>query len=168
MITVKGYAATAIEQLPRQFKHPHKLDKKTGTRKLTYSSRIEKKNDAEREEFFTVKEMLCPEKVRLSKDVDGKTNRHQERTLHALQSGRLSNRKTKEKRIFLKYEKLKQDEENVLLCHVYLEKKPFVNAHLIKSGVVEIDCSYDYKQNVTFLNLTKQVNDSEQLDEHLN
>ena len=98
MITVKGYAATAIEQLPRQFKRPHKLDKKTGTRKLTYSSRIEKKNDAEREEFFTVKEMLCPEKVRLSKDVDGKTNRHQERTLHALQSGRLSNRKTKEKR----------------------------------------------------------------------
>jgi len=142
MITVKGYAATAIEQLPWQFKHPHKLDKKTGPR---LAQGLKRRNDAEQEEFFTVKEMLCPEKVRLSKDVDGKTNRHQERTLHTLQSGRLSNRKTKEKRIFLKYEKLKQDEENVLLCHLYLEKKPFVNAHLIKSGVVEIDCGYDYK-----------------------
>ena len=35
-------------------------------RKLTFGSRIEKESEAEREEFFTVKEILSPEKLRLS------------------------------------------------------------------------------------------------------
>jgi len=62
--TVKGDVAAAIEQLPYQFKDPHKLDKKTDPRKLTFGSRIEKESEAGREEFFTVKEILGPEKVR--------------------------------------------------------------------------------------------------------
>ena len=49
--TVKGDVAAAIEQLPYQFKDPHKLDKKTDPRKLTFGSRIEKESEAEREEF---------------------------------------------------------------------------------------------------------------------
>jgi len=40
--------AAAIEQLPYQFKDPHKLDKKTDPRKLTFGSRIEKGCEAER------------------------------------------------------------------------------------------------------------------------
>ncbi len=47
----------------------------------------------------------------------------------------------KGKRIFLKYDKQKQEEENLLLCYLYLENKTFVNAHLIKSGLVGIDSS---------------------------
>ena len=69
---VKGDVAAAIEQLPYQFKDPHKLDKKTDPRKLTFGSRIEKESEAEREEFFTVKEILCPEKVRLSNGLTAK------------------------------------------------------------------------------------------------
>ena len=64
--TINGDVAAAIEQLPYQFKDPHKLDKKTDPRQLTFGSRIEKESEAEREEFFTVKEILSPEKVRLS------------------------------------------------------------------------------------------------------
>ena len=43
--TVKGDVAAAIEQLPYQFKDPHKLDKKTDPRKLTFGSRIEKESE---------------------------------------------------------------------------------------------------------------------------
>ncbi len=49
--TVKGDVVAAIEQLPYQFKDPHKLDKKTDPRTLTFGSRIEKESDEEREEF---------------------------------------------------------------------------------------------------------------------
>ncbi len=49
--TVNGDVAAAIEQLPYQFKDPHKLDKKTDPRKLTFGSKIEKESEAEREEF---------------------------------------------------------------------------------------------------------------------
>ncbi|MEI6639923.1 MAG: thermonuclease family protein, partial [Chlorobium sp.] len=67
------------------------------------------------------------------------------------------NEKIKGKRIFLKYDKLKHDEENLLLCYLYLENKTFVNAHLIKSGLVGIDCSYEYKQKVKFLEMGEVV-----------
>ena len=50
-------------------------------RKLTFGSRIEKESEAERKEFFTVKEILSPEKVLLSNGMTVKLDRHQERTV---------------------------------------------------------------------------------------
>ncbi len=50
-------------------------------RKLTFGSRIEKESEAEREEFFTVKEILSPEKVWLSNGLTVKLDRHQKRTV---------------------------------------------------------------------------------------
>ena len=65
--------------------------------------------------------------------------------------------KIKGKRIFLKYDKLKHDEENVLLCYLYLENKTFVNAHLIKSWLVGIDSSYGYRHRGKFLEMGELV-----------
>jgi hypothetical protein len=49
------------------------------------------------------------------------------------------NEKIKGKRIFQTYE-----DENVLPCYLYhLENKTVINAHLIKHGMVLIDCSYN-------------------------
>ena len=150
--TVKGDFSAAIEHLPYQFRDSHKLDKKTDPRKLTFCSRIEKESPAEREEFFTVKEILSPEKVRLSNGLTVK--------LIGIKSDAFSHdkavdyltEKIKGKRIFLKY-----DNENVLLCYLYLENKTFVNAHLIKSGLVGIDCSYEYRYSGKFLDMSELV-----------
>ena len=132
--------------------------KKTDPRKLTFGSRIEKESEAEREEFFTVKEILSPEKVRLSNGLTVKLiGIKSEPFTHDKAVGYLTE-KIRGKRIFMKYDKLKHDEENVLLCYLYLENKTFVNALMIKSGLVGIDSSYEYKQKVKFLNLSEQVN----------
>ena len=132
--------------------------KKTDPRKLTFGSRIEKESEAEREEFFTVKEILSPEKVRLSNGLMVKLiGIKSDPFKHDKAVGYLIE-KIKGKRIFLKYDKLKHDEENLLLCYLYLENKTFVNAHLIKSGLVGIDSSYEYKQKVKFLTLLEKVN----------
>ena len=64
--------------------------------------------------------------------------------------------KAKGKRVFLKYDKVKYDVDNNLLCYVYLENKTFVNAHLIKSGLVHVDESIDFKYKEKFLNLYKE------------
>ncbi|HHE39135.1 MAG TPA: site-specific DNA-methyltransferase, partial [Candidatus Cloacimonetes bacterium] len=53
--------------------------------------------------------------------------------------------KFKNQKIFLKYDKIKYDDDNNLLCYVYLRNKTFINAHLIKTGLVTVDTSYDYK-----------------------
>ena len=65
--------------------------------------------------------------------------------------------KIKGKRIFLKYDKSKYDNENVLLCYLYLENKTFVNAHLIKSGLGGVDGSYEYRYRGKFLDMGELV-----------
>ncbi len=126
-------------------------------RKLTFGTRIEKESEAEREEFFTVKEILSPEKVRLSNGLTVKLiGIKSEPFTHDKAVGYLTE-KIKGKRIFLKYDKLKHDEENVLLCDLYLENKTFVNAHLIKSGLVGIDSSYEYRNRGKFLAMGELV-----------
>ena len=116
--TVKGDVAAAIKKLPWQFKDPHRLDKKTDPRKLTFGSRIEKECEAEREEFFTVKEILCPEKVRLSSGLTVKLiGIKSEPFTHDKAVGYLTE-KIKGKRIFLKYDALRFYSNFEVVCHV--------------------------------------------------
>ncbi|MDP3017205.1 MAG: thermonuclease family protein, partial [Deltaproteobacteria bacterium] len=42
---------------------------------------------------------------------------------------------------------------NRLLCYIYLKNKTFLNAHLIKEGFAEVDCSIDFKYKDKFLKL---------------
>ncbi len=67
--------------------------------------------------------------------------------------------KTKGKRVFLKYDTLKYDNENNLLCYLYLENKTFLNAHLIKNGLAQVDTNLDYKHKSKFINLLNTLND---------
>ncbi|MBW6516625.1 MAG: thermonuclease family protein, partial [Candidatus Cloacimonetes bacterium] len=64
--------------------------------------------------------------------------------------------KTRGKRVFLKYDDTKYDEENNLLCYIYLENKTFINAHLIKHGLVKVDRGMDYKYRERFIALENQ------------
>jgi len=61
--------------------------------------------------------------------------------------------KTKGKRVFLKYDNVKYDKENNLLCYLYLENRTFINAHLVKNGLVQVDSNTDFKYKEKFLNL---------------
>jgi site-specific DNA-methyltransferase (adenine-specific) len=66
--------------------------------------------------------------------------------------------KTKGKRVFLKYDNIKHDKENNLLCYLYLENKTFINAHLIKNGLVQVETNIEYKHKDKFLTLLQQYN----------
>jgi site-specific DNA-methyltransferase (adenine-specific) len=61
--------------------------------------------------------------------------------------------KTKGQKVFLKFDSQKYDNENRLLCYIYLKNKTFLNAHLIKEGLVEVDCSIDFKYKDKFTKL---------------
>jgi len=64
--------------------------------------------------------------------------------------------KTKGKKVYLKYDKAKYDNENILLCYLYLENKTFLNAHLIKKGLAQVDSSEDFKYKEKFLKLSEE------------
>ncbi len=63
--------------------------------------------------------------------------------------------KLKNQRVFIKFDNSKYDSENNLLCYLYLQNKTFINAHLIKAGLVDVDDKFDYKYKLKFLNLTQ-------------
>ena len=61
----------------------------------------------------------------------------------------------------MKYDCVKFVAENNLLSYVYLDNKTFINNHLIRTGYVDVDTSFDYTWQKKFLNsLTKLSNEA--------
>ena len=144
-----------INKLPYIFKDPHTLDKKIDVKKLQFGSKIDKDSSTQREELYTVKEIISPEKIRLGNNLTIKLIGIKEDPIINRNAIAFIFEKTKGKRVFLKYDKEKYDKENNLLCYVYLENKTFLNAHLIKNGLVLIDTDSDFKYKEKFLNLQR-------------
>jgi DNA modification methylase len=147
-----------IQKLPYIFKDPHSLNKKVDVKKLQFGSKIDKESSSEREELFTVKEVISPEKIRLSNGLTIKLLGVKENPTINGKATAFLIEKTRGKRVFLKYDNIKYDYENNLLCYLYLENKTFINAHLIKNGLVKVDSEIDFKYKEKFLNLSQQQN----------
>ena len=148
-----------IQDLPYIYRDPHELDKKIDPKKLQFGSKIDKNGAGKREEFFTVKEVISPEKVKLSNGLIVKLIGVKEKPSINGKAIQFMIDKTKGKKIFLKYDNQKYDNQNNLLCYLYLENKTFINAHLIKNGLVQIDGESDYKYKQKFITLNKEADD---------
>ena len=125
---------------------------------MQFGSKIDKNSPAQREEFYTVKEVISPNKIRLNNDlivkligIKADSESYGNATKYLIE-------KTKGKRVFLRYDKAKYDDENNLLCYLYLENKTFINAHLIKNKLVEVDSDMEFKYREKFINLLHQQN----------
>jgi site-specific DNA-methyltransferase (adenine-specific) len=140
-----------IEELPYQFVDTLKLDKKIDVKKLQFGSKLDADSTGKREEYFSVKEVISPELVRLNNDliirlIGIKQNPH----INGKASEFLMS-KVKGKKVFLKYDEIKHDSANHLMAYLYLENKTFINAHLLKEGLVDVDTDIDYKYKNKFL-----------------
>lgn len=138
-----------FQHLPYIFKDPHALDKKMDIRKLQFGSRINK-NSTKKEELFTVKEVMSCEKIKLSNGLTVRLIGIREDPAVNGKATSFLREKTKGKRVFLKYDDEKYDAEKNLYCYVYLENKTFLNAHLIKNGLVKIDDTSDFRYRKKF------------------
>ena len=144
--------AEEIQKLPYIFKDPIKFDKKIDPKKLQFGSKIDQ-NGGQREEYFTVKEVVSPEIVRLS---NGLTVRLLGIKQDVLKNGKATEylvNKIQGQKVFLKYDQIKYDSDNRLLCYLYLKNKTFVNAHLIKEGLAAVDAETAFKYKEKFLEL---------------
>ncbi len=139
--------------MPYIFKDPHTLDKKIDVKKLQFGSKIDKDSSTQREELYTVKEILSPEKIKLNNNLTVKLIGIKEDPLVNGKATTFLIEKTKGKRVFLKFDQVKHDNENNLLCYLYLENKTFINAHLVKNGLVKVDMDIDFKYRDKFLSL---------------
>ena len=139
-----------IKELPYQFVDTHKLDKKIDVKKIQYGSKIDAKSTGKRENFFSVKEIISPELIRLSNNLTIRLiGIKQNPTINGKATEYLTN-KVRGKKVFLKYDEIKHDNENNLMAYLYLENKTFINAHLLKENLAWVDNSIDFKYKTKF------------------
>ncbi|MBI2645247.1 thermonuclease family protein [Candidatus Uhrbacteria bacterium] len=141
-----------ISKLPYIFTDTIKLDKKIDPKKMQFGSRIDE-NREQRDEFFTVKEIIDSETLRLNTDVVIKLLGVKNNPQKLNDAVDYLKNKTNKQRIFLRFDHLKYDNKNNLLCYVYLQNKTFINAHLIKGGYVFADREMDYRYKEKFISL---------------
>lgn len=145
-----------IKKLKYVFKDPVKFDKKIDPNKLKFGSKINIKdsiNGLQREKYYTVKEIISPEVIRLSNDLTIKligVKAIPEKQSDAIE---FLKKKILKRQIFLKYDEKKYDNKNVLLAYVYLKNKTFVNTHLIKHGFAKVDRTVNFTLKNKFLKM---------------
>jgi site-specific DNA-methyltransferase (adenine-specific) len=141
-----------INQLPYQFVDTHKIDKKIDVKKLQFGSKIDS-NSGKREEYFTVKEIISPELVKLNNDLIIRLIGIKQNPQINGQATEYLKNKLRGQRVFLKFDEQKYDSQNHLLAYLYLENKTFVNAHLLKEGLAEVNESVEFKYKRKFKTL---------------
>ena len=150
---VEDSSTTSIsfDKLPYIFNDPHKMDKKIDVKKLQFGSKIDNK-EQKKEALFTVKKVLSSNKIELNNGLIVKLlgiksiPQHEKKAIEFLQS------KFSKRKVFLKYDSVKYDDQNNLLCYVYLDNKTFINNHLVRTGFVDVDIDLDYSCKTKFLN----------------
>jgi len=145
--------AKKINNLPYQFVDVHKLDKKIDVKKLQYGSKIDAESNGQREEYFTVKEIISPELIKLNNDLIIRLIGIKQNPAINGEATDFLRKKLKGKRVFLRHDETKYDNENRLMAYLYLENKTFVNAHLLKAKLAEVDKSVEFRYKHKFLTL---------------
>ncbi|MDD2388022.1 MAG: DNA methyltransferase [Bacteroidales bacterium] len=146
-----------INDLPYVFKDFHKFDKKTDPKKLQYGSKIDQNGSTQREDYFSVKEILSPELIKLNNDLIVRLIGVKEKKEANGKAIEFLQLKTKGQKVFLKYDETKHDEQNNLMVYLYLKNKTFLNAHLIKNGFADVDTTMNFKNKDRFINYSKEA-----------
>jgi site-specific DNA-methyltransferase (adenine-specific) len=139
----------SFDNLPYIFRDPHRMDKKIDVKKLQYGSKIDNTSQV-REELFSVREVISPEKILLSNGVTVRLIGV--KTISGLEEKAIEflKEKTKKRKVFMKFDDVKYDEENNFMCYLYLDNKTFINVHLIRSRFVMVDKEQQYKYKKKF------------------
>ncbi len=154
---LKGGAEGHVKQLPYIFHDPHVLDAQVDQKKIQFGSKIDK-NSQEREEYFSVKEIISPVLLRLDNDKVIRLAGIKERTSARDQAVFFLQKKIKGQKVFLKKEEKTCNEENNISCYLYLKNKTFINAHLLKQDLADVDLDSNFKYKNKFIKIMDQLN----------
>jgi DNA modification methylase len=144
-----------VSKLPYIFKDPIKFDKKIDPKKLRFGSKIDN-SCYEREQYFYIKNIINPEILILNNGLRIRLLGIKEKAEKNGEAAKFLREKLSNQKVFLKFDNIKYDKNNNLLCYLYLKNKTFINAHLIKNGLVDVDTSIDYKYKSKFLSYSRR------------
>lgn len=139
-----------LKTLPYLFSDPHRMENKINIKQLQFGSRIDK-DKKEREEYFSVKEIITPNVIKLNTGLTIKLIGVEVDDKMAEQAIAYIEEKTKGHKVYMRFDETKYDKQNNLMCYLYLENKTFINAHLIKRKLAMADTVANYKYKSKFI-----------------
>ncbi len=145
-----------IQKLPYIFKDPLKIDKKMDPRLVQFGSKVTLRETAKKE-TFRVKEILSAVEIVLSNGMRVRLMGVNEIPEKAAEAREFLNRLFRGKNVFLKYDSQKFDEKNIPLVYLYLSNRTFVNAHLVKNGLVRVNRTLAFRYRERFLRYEMRV-----------
>lgn len=141
-----------IQNLPYQFHDPVKFDKKVDPKKLKFGSKIDF-SESTREEFYSIREIINPELMVLNNGLKIKLLGIKPKMETLRMALDFLNTKLKNQKVFLRFDSQKYDGNGNLLCYLYLKNKTFINAHLLKNKLVDVDTTLDFRYKDKFIKL---------------
>ena len=140
-----------LNTLPYLFRDPLKLNNHVDVKKLQFGSKIDK-NGSVREELFSVKHVLSPNLLELNTGLVVKLLGVEPNPTKIEQATDYLLNKTKGHKVYMRFDEIKYDSQNQLLCYLYLENRTFINAHILKEKLAIADTSIAYKYRNKFIN----------------
>lgn len=111
----------------------------------------------EREEYFTVKEIISPTLVKLTDGREVRLLGIKEKKAANGEATEFLTQKAKGRKVYLRFDEQKFDDQKRPLCYLYLKNRTFLNAHLIKNGLAEVDTAAEFRHKAKFLKLKQNT-----------
>ncbi len=145
-----------INNLPYIFKDPIRFDKKIDPRRLKFGSKIDASTPVNREIYYTIRKILSPAKIVLNNGMTVRLLGVKEKPETNGRATKFLHKQTRGQKVFMKFDEIKYDDENNLLCYLYLSNRTFLNAHLVRSGLTDVDTTISYRYRESFMNQRRQ------------
>jgi DNA modification methylase len=142
--------AQAISQLPYVFRDPVQFDKKVDPRNLQFGSKINRQS-SRRADYHRIRDILSPERLVLSDGISIRLLGVKERAETREKAMQFLAEKTRGQKVLMRFDEVKFDDKKNLLCYLYLENRTFINAHLVKAGLVSVDSEADFRLKRKFM-----------------
>lgn len=150
--------AARIGALPYRFRDFHALDRKTDPKQLRVGSKIDSTSPAAREDYHAVKEIVSPSLIRIESGLSVRLIGVRDDDATRERAMRFLRDKTHRQKVYLRFDSDKHDEDNNLLAYLYLANKTFLNAHLLKNGLANVDLRRDYRNKARFIRYRREAN----------
>lgn len=142
--------AEAIRKLPYIFRDPVEFDKKIDPRKLEFGSKINHQS-RRREKYYRVDQVLSTEELIIGDGLRVRLLGVKEKPSRRGEAVKFLRDMTQGQKVYMKFDSVKHDDRKNLFCYLYLQNRTFLNAHLIKNGLADVDTAIDFKLKRGFM-----------------
>ena len=138
------------------------LERLVNPKKFKFGTTIDTNGRTKRENYYSVKTVLDSVTLLLDNNLKIKllgVKKRIEKENDAVEYLRIE---TAGEKVFMKFDDVKYDNKNNLLCYLFLRNKMFINAHLIKKGLALVDSETDFRYKNKFNKLYEDSNGKEE------